>query len=176
MAFREKCYDNLDALQETSTSPLIRNDLIRDTGIRDSRPWKEFNSTKNKRICFASLLNRTAMESMNATIQRILSKTCGVSDIDYLFSKLRQRYLMQRKMKLHDLFRGAASAHKDVSLPPRKFPSAFSAFLTETPLIGFIPELKYRRKRGVLSQKMKDSGAVVGFSKKCAVFPTRNMR
>lgn len=51
-------------------------------------------------------IHSAAIESMNATIQRILSKTCGVSDMDYLFSKLRQRYLMQKKMKLHDLFRG----------------------------------------------------------------------
>lgn len=51
-------------------------------------------------------MSSAKIESMNASIQRILSKTCGLHDIDYLFAKLRQRFLLNRKIYRYRLMRG----------------------------------------------------------------------
>ena len=42
-------------------------------------------------------INSASIESANAGIKRIQSKCCGLIDIDYLFMKLRQRYISREE-------------------------------------------------------------------------------
>lgn len=51
-------------------------------------------------------MNSAKIESMNASVQRIVSKACGLQDVDYLFSKLRQRFLLNRQIYRRKLIRG----------------------------------------------------------------------
>ncbi len=51
-------------------------------------------------------MSSAKIESMNASIQRIMSKTCGMNDIPYLFAKLRQRFLLNRQIYRYRLMRG----------------------------------------------------------------------
>lgn len=40
-------------------------------------------------------MNSAKIELMNASIQRIVSKACGLQDVSYIFAKLRQRFFAQ---------------------------------------------------------------------------------
>lgn len=51
-------------------------------------------------------LSSAKIESMNASIERIRRKTCGLTDIPYLFAKLRQRFLLNRQIYRFKLMRG----------------------------------------------------------------------
>ena len=42
-------------------------------------------------------INSASIESANAGIQRLQSKCCGLFDIDYLFMKLRRRYISREE-------------------------------------------------------------------------------
>ncbi len=53
-----------------------------------------------------SRMNSAKIESMNASIQRIISKACGLHDVPYLFAKLRQRFLLNRCIYRQRLMRG----------------------------------------------------------------------
>ena len=43
---------------------------------------------------------------MNATIQRIVSRACGLQDVPYLFAKLRQCFLLNRCIYRRRLMQG----------------------------------------------------------------------
>ena len=45
---------------------------------------------------FVYKVNSGKIEATNATLKRIISKACGVSDVDYLFLKLRQHFYFCR--------------------------------------------------------------------------------
>lgn len=51
-------------------------------------------------------LSSARIELMNASIKRIRRKTCGLTDILYLFAKLRQRFLLNRQIYRFRLIRG----------------------------------------------------------------------
>ena len=51
-------------------------------------------------------MNSAKIESMNASIQRIVSKACGLQDVPYLFAKLRQRFLLNRRIYRRRLMQG----------------------------------------------------------------------
>ena len=63
-------------------------------------------------------MNSATIESMNASIQRIVSKACGLQDVDYLFSKLRQRFLLNRRIYRRRLMQGLRVRVKnDIATP-----------------------------------------------------------
>ena len=51
-------------------------------------------------------MNSAKIELMNASIQRIVSKACGLQDVSYIFAKLRQRFLLNRCIYRQKLMRG----------------------------------------------------------------------
>ena len=51
-------------------------------------------------------MNSAKIESMNASIQQIVSKSCGLQDVPYLFAKLRQRFLLNRRIYRRRLMQG----------------------------------------------------------------------
>ena len=51
-------------------------------------------------------MNSAKIESMNVSIQRIVSKSCGLQDVPDLFAKLRQRFLLNRLIYRQKLMQG----------------------------------------------------------------------
>ncbi len=43
---------------------------------------------------------------MNEVVDRVRRKSCGLTDIPYLFAKLRQRFLLNRQIYRFKLMRG----------------------------------------------------------------------
>ena len=64
-------------------------------------------------------MNSAKIEPMDASIQRIVSKSGGLQDVLYLFAKLRQRFLLNRRIYRQKLMRGLnVRVNNDIVIPP----------------------------------------------------------
>lgn len=62
-----------------------------------------------------SRMNSDGVESMNTSFQRIVSEACSLLDIEYLFAKLREHLLLNRRIHHQKLMRGLNIGVKTVS-------------------------------------------------------------